>query len=89
MSNEEGVGQHGQGHMAVQTIPASALIVVQAALAFGVFVELFDHPALMRQADQALPGNIGGQGADVPLGITTFPRQRAVAGCALTTASTV
>lgn len=50
--------------MTMRPAPTPTLAAVQAALALGIFIELFDHPALVRQTDQALPGHIGGEGAE-------------------------
>ena len=44
----------------MQAIPAPALIVVQATLALGVFIELLDGPAAVGQLDEALQRGICG-----------------------------
>src|SRR5215831_6403334 len=45
LARQKAVGQHGQGEMPMQPIPAPALVVVQPAFALGILVELLDGPA--------------------------------------------
>jgi hypothetical protein len=48
----------------MQAIPSSALIVVQATLALGVFIELLNRPAAVGQLDQALQRGVRWQITD-------------------------
>src|SRR4029453_14837398 len=79
LARQKAIGQHDQREMARQAIPASALVVGQAALAFGVLVELLDGPATVRQFDQPLQRRIRRQVAEIPLHFTAFARHRALA----------
>src|SRR5262245_25592157 len=45
LARQKTIGQHDQREMSMQPIPAPALVVVQATLAFGVLIKLFDRPA--------------------------------------------
>src|SRR5258708_20493256 len=54
VKHEETVGQHAQGHASMKSLPAPSLIVIKAALLFGIFVKLLDDPAGVGQQDQAL-----------------------------------
>src|SRR5512134_3968043 len=65
--------------MPMQAIPAPPLVVVQATLALGVFIELLDRPAAMRQLDQAVQRCLRRQVAEVPLEVTAFAWHRALA----------
>src|SRR5919108_590554 len=69
LAREKAIGQHDQGKMAMQTIPASALVMVQAALPFGIFIKLRNGPAAMRQFNQSLQGRIWRQGRQHSLGL--------------------
>ena len=66
---QEAVGQHDQTHVAMETVPETALVVVQAALALGIFVELLDAPAAVGQLHQAPQRRLDGQVGEVPLGL--------------------
>ena len=46
------IGQHDEGEMPMQAIPAAPLVVVQATLAFGILVELLDGPTAVGQLNQ-------------------------------------
>src|ERR671926_150051 len=61
LTRHKTVGQHDQGEMPMQAIPAPALVVVQATLPLGVLVELLDGPAAMRQLDEPVQRRVGGQ----------------------------
>ena len=63
----------------MQPIPAPALVMIQATLALGVLIELLDGPAAVGQLDQALQRGIRWQIAKVPLGVTAFTREGALA----------
>jgi hypothetical protein len=54
IKHEETVGQHDQREMAMKSIPTPALIVIEAAFLFGIFVKLLDDPARMGQQNQTL-----------------------------------
>ena len=54
LQRQETIGQHDQGQVAMQAIPASPLEVIQATFLFGIFVKLLDDPARMSQSDQPL-----------------------------------
>ena len=69
LEHQEGVGEHRQGEVAVQAVPAPALVVGQAALALGVLVELLDDPAAVRERDEPLERGIGREVAEVVLGV--------------------
>jgi hypothetical protein len=45
LEHEEGVGKHDQGHVTVQAIPQTSLIVSEAAFALGILIELLDREA--------------------------------------------
>src|SRR5258708_6487165 len=48
----------------MKSIPASSLVVIEAALLFGVFIKLLDDPARMGQEDKALQRGVFGQDAE-------------------------
>ena len=52
LARQKTVGQHDQREVPMQAIPASALIVVQPALALRVLIELLNRPAAVGQLDQ-------------------------------------
>src|SRR5499427_10018949 len=79
LARQKAIGQHDQGKMAMQTIPASALIMVQAALPFGILIKLLNGPAAMRQLNQSLQGRICRQGAEGPFDLAALARHRAFA----------
>src|SRR5947208_7243669 len=54
LQREETIGQHDQGQVSMESIPAASLVVIQAAFLFGIFVKLLDHPARMSQGEQLL-----------------------------------
>ena len=58
LEDQEGVREPGEGQVAVQAVPAAALVVVQAALPLGVLVALLDHPAGVGQGDQPRQGRL-------------------------------
>src|SRR5574341_1744020 len=49
LTDQERGGEPDEGAVAVEAIPAPALVVVEATFAGGVFVGLFNGPATMRQ----------------------------------------
>src|SRR6185503_17504071 len=67
LEDQEAIGEHGEGEMTMEAVPASPLIVVQPALALGVFVELLDRPAGMGQFDQPFERGLGRQVAGVAI----------------------
>src|SRR5437016_280056 len=54
LQHEETVGQHDQGQMSMESLPAAPLVVIQAAFLFGIFIKLLDDPARMGQQNQTL-----------------------------------
>src|SRR5712691_11468886 len=69
LQREETIGQHDQGQVRMQAVPASPLEVVQATFLFGIFVKLLDDPARMSQGDQSLQRSVWGQGTEPVLGL--------------------
>jgi hypothetical protein len=57
LGDEEGVGEHHQRKMAMQAVPAAALVVAEAALPFGVLIELLDRPPQMGERRQPRAGD--------------------------------
>jgi hypothetical protein len=51
--DQEGVGEHGQGHPAVPGAPAADLVLIQASKALAGLDGLLDAPALAGDLDQA------------------------------------
>ena len=95
LSHQEAVGQHDQGQVTVQAIPAPTLAasphlreVAQATLTFGILVELLDDPPTVRQANETLQGSIRRQIGVVPLDIAvmawegTLRKERSLGACA-------
>ena len=54
VDHQEAVRQHNQRQVALESVPSTALIMVEAALAFGVFVELLDGPTHVGQMDKPI-----------------------------------
>ena len=79
LAREKAIGQHDQGKMAMQTIPASALVMVQAALPFGILIKLLNRPAAMRQFNQSLQGRVRREVAEVPFDLAALAWHRAFA----------
>ena len=79
LARQKTVGQHDQCEVPLQAIPAPALVVVQATLALGVFVELLEGPATMGQFDQSVQWRVGWQSAVIPLDVAMVARPRALA----------
>jgi hypothetical protein len=79
LARQKTVGQHDQREMAMQAIPAPALVMVQATLALGILVELLNRPAAMRQLDQALQRRVRREGTVLPLHLAANARHRAFA----------
>src|SRR5256886_11801519 len=73
---EKAIGQHDQGEVPMQPIPAPPLVVVQAALAFGILIKLLDGPAAVGQLDQPLQRRVRGQVTVIPLDLPAFARPR-------------
>ena len=63
----------------MQPIPAPPLVVVQAALAFGILIKLLDGPAAVGQLDQPLQRRVRGQVTVIPLDLAAFARPRPLA----------
>ena len=63
VKHEETVGEHDQGQVAMQAIPAASLVMIEAAFLFGIFVKLLNDPARMGQQNQALQRGVCGQHA--------------------------
>ena len=76
---QKAIGQHDQREMAMQAIPAAALVMVQATLAFGIFVELLNRPAAMRHLHQALQRRVRWEVTVIPLHLTALARQGTLA----------
>src|SRR5260370_17568701 len=64
----------------MESIEASSLIVIEAALLLGVFVNLLDHPTRMGQQDEAVQGGVFGQDAEPVFDLLFFRRLRRVLG---------
>src|SRR5947209_2306467 len=81
LEHEEGVGQHDQGQMAMQPLPAAPLKVVEATFALAILIELLDGPTHMRQCHQTRQGSVSRQATKKPLGFAfltwqgAFPKQ--------------
>src|SRR5215475_13393429 len=73
---EKAIGQHDQGEVPMQAIPAPALVVVQTTFAFGILIELLDGPAAVGHLNQPLQRRVRRQGTVIPLGLAAFARQR-------------
>ena len=79
LARQNTVGQHDQREMAMQAIPALALVMVQATLALGILVALLNRPAAMRPLDQALPRRVCREVTVIPLHLAAHARHRACA----------
>src|SRR5262249_9353843 len=79
LARQKAIGEHDERQMPMQAIPAAALIVIQATLALGVFIELLDGPAAVGQLDEALQRGVGRQGTEIPLDLTAITRHRTLA----------
>ena len=79
LARQNTVGQHDQREMAMQAIPAPALVMVQATLALGILVAWLNRPAALRQLDQALQRRVRRQITVIPLDLAAFARQRTLA----------
>src|SRR5215468_4642036 len=79
LARQKAVGQHGQGEMPMQPIPAPALVVVQPAFALGILVELLDGPAAVGQSDQPVQRCVRRQTAVIPLDVAMVAWHRALA----------
>jgi hypothetical protein len=53
--------------------------MIQATRALGVLIELLNWPGAVGQLDQPVPRRVGRQGAEVPLAVTGFARDGALA----------
>src|SRR5919197_6112996 len=74
LTRQKTVGQHDQGKMPMQAIPAPALVMVQATFALGVLIELLDGPAAVGQFDQPLQWRGRRQVAAIPCEVTALAR---------------
>src|SRR5262249_16192449 len=74
VQRQKTVAQHDQREVPMQPIPAPALVMVQATLALGVFIELLNRPAAVGQLDQPLQRRVCRQVAEVPLEVTMCAR---------------
>ena len=79
LTRHKAVGQHDQGEMPMPPIPAPPLVVVQAALALGVFVALRDGPAAVRQLHQPGQRRVRWEIAVIPLDVAMVAGRRAFA----------
>ncbi len=79
LARQKTVGQHDEREMAMQPIPASALIVVQATFTLRVLIELLDGPAAVGHLDQPTQRGVRRQGAKVPLAGPAVAGHRALA----------
>src|SRR5688500_2279412 len=64
--------------MAVQSIPATTLVVVEAAFPLRVFVELFDGPAGVREMYEAIARDVRAEVAQVVGRVAGLTRQRSL-----------
>jgi len=69
VEHEEGVGQHHQGQVPMQALPATPLKVIEATFAFALLIELLDWPAQMCQFHQARQGRLRRQATEKPFGL--------------------
>src|SRR5262245_28200299 len=74
LARQKAIGEHNQCQVSRQPIPAPPLVMVQAAFALGVFIELLNRPAAVGQLHQPLQRRVCGQVTDVPLYFTAFAR---------------
>src|SRR5262245_61048737 len=79
LARQKAIGEHDQGEMPMQAVPASALVVVQAALALGILVELLNRPTAMRQLHQPLQRRVRRQVTEIPLPLAALAGHRAFA----------
>src|SRR5215510_10112096 len=76
LEHEEGIGQHHQCHVAMQSFPGASLKLVQPTFPFGIFVELLNRPAQMGERYQAQERRIGRQRAKEPTRLAVLSRKR-------------
>src|SRR5262245_14221724 len=79
LAGQKAIGEHDQCEMPLQAIPTPALVMVQPALALGVFIKLLNWPATVGQFDQAVQRGVCRQVADVPLVVPAVAWHRALA----------
>jgi len=79
LARQKAIREHDQREMAMQAIPAPALVMGQATLTLGVLIELLDGPAAVGQFDEALQRRVLPKIAAVPLHLAACPRHRAFA----------
>src|SRR5262249_25291901 len=79
LARANALGQHAQGKMARQTIPASALVRGQAALPCGLLIQWRNGPAARRQGHQAWQGRVRREVAEGPLALAALAWPRAFA----------
>src|SRR5436305_11995158 len=58
LDHQEAVGQHHQSQMAMEAIPPPPLVVIQSTLPLGIFIELLNDPAGVRNRDQPLQRHV-------------------------------
>src|SRR3954451_1366027 len=68
--------QADESKVAVQPVPASALIVAKSQLLFAILMEALDTPAPIGQPQLGLQGATIHAPGEVPFGITGLTRQR-------------
>jgi len=79
LARQKAIGEHDQREVPMQTIPAPAWVMVQAARTCGVLVALLNRPAAVSPLDQPLPPRVLRQMTARPLHRAAFPRHWALA----------
>ena len=76
-----GEGEHHQGHMAMPSMPGSALVVIEPELVFRGLKAVFDRPAMAFDRHQGFDGCCrwapGGEEGEIAIGDTTADQQTA------------
>ena len=79
LARQKAIGEHDQRQVSMPPIPAPPLVMVQAAFALGILVELLHRPAAMRQLDQSLQRRVRREVTVIPLHLAANARHRAFA----------
>src|SRR5262249_13632626 len=79
LARQKAIRAHDQREMAMQAIPAPALVVVKPAFAFGILIDLLDGPAAVGQLDQPVQRRVRREVTVIPLDLAAFARQRTLA----------
>src|SRR4029453_354872 len=79
LARQKAIGEHDQRQVSMQPIPAPPLVMVQAAFALGVLIELLDGPAAVGHPNEAGEWRFRRQGTEVPLEVAACAWHRALA----------